>query len=98
MPYIDPLDRVALDPHIDALTKALKVGTGGVDLSLQDQAGRFNYAVTRMAINVVGQPKYWKIALMCGVLHNIVTEFYRKLAVPYEDKKIAENGDVYPPG
>lgn len=34
---------------------------------------------------------------MCGVLHNVVTEFYRKYAAHYEDKKIAENGDVYPP-
>lgn len=30
-----------------------------------------------------------------GVLQCTVLEFYRRVAVPYEDKKIRENGDVY---
>ena len=30
-----------------------------------------------------------------GVFKNIADEFYRRYAVPYEDEKIAEHGDVY---
>jgi hypothetical protein len=26
---------------------------------------------------------------------NVKQEFYRRVAMPYEDSKIAENGDVY---
>jgi hypothetical protein len=32
---------------------------------------------------------------MTGVIENVKTEFYRRVAVPYEDKKIADNGDVF---
>ena len=31
-----------------------------------------------------------------GALDGAAREFYRRVAVPYEDKKIKENGDVYP--
>mgnify|MGYP001591712806 CR=1 FL=1 len=26
-----------------------------------------------------------------------ITELYNRVAAPYEDRKIVENGDVYPP-
>lgn len=31
-----------------------------------------------------------------GAIECAKLEFYRRVAAPYEDKKIAENGDVYP--
>jgi hypothetical protein len=37
---------------------------------------------------------YSKIAMATGVLENIKQEFYRRVASPYEDKKINENGDI----
>lgn len=40
--------------------------------------------------------KYETIAGVTGVLENIKAELYRRLAEPYEDQKIADNGDVYP--
>ncbi len=33
-----------------------------------------------------------------GALDNCKDEFKRRVQHPYEDKKIFENGDVYPPG
>lgn len=100
MPYIKQEDRQQLDELIDALSTRIKGVTAAVNLdadSHADMAGKLNYAVTRLVLNLMGPVRYWKIALYCGVLSNIASEFYRKLAVPYEDKKIAENGDVYPP-
>jgi hypothetical protein len=98
MPYIKQTERNELDPLIDALTTRIKGTATACDAEdHQSWCGRLNYVVTRIVINLLGPPRYWKIALYSGVLHDIGTEFYRKLAVPYEDKKIAENGDVYPP-
>lgn len=92
MPYVKQADRDALDSAIDNLAEKI----AGRGVRIEDHAGLINYSVTRLILTLIGEAKYWKIALVCGVLHNIVTEFYRKYAVPYEDKKIAENGDVYP--
>lgn len=100
MPYIDKKQRPELDELIDALANRLKSNHGNTAeaqmLNLTEDAGKLNYVCTRLALAVMGQPKYWKIALISGVLSNVASEFYRKLAIPYEDKKIAENGDVYP--
>jgi hypothetical protein len=32
--------------------------------------------------------------MITGVLENIKQEYYRRVAEPYEDKKIIENGDI----
>ncbi len=37
---------------------------------------------------------YWLIAILSGTFKNISDEFYRRLAVPYEDRQIAKSGDV----
>jgi hypothetical protein len=95
MPYIEQRLRTALDQKIDGLVIEIKSLNKGEHVSAH--AGVLNYVVTRMILGLMDEVKYWKIALYCGVLSNIASEFYRKLAVPYEDKKIAENGDVYPP-
>ena len=97
MPYIAPELRRELDPLIDALadrlaTLARDAGDDGAF------AGLLNYACTRLALAVVrrrfGRLRYWLIAALSGVFQNIATEFYRRVAVPYEDLKMAESGDV----
>lgn len=61
-----------------------------------DMAGRINYVCTRLALKLIEPYKsYSTIAMITGVFSNISAEFYRRYAAPYEDKKIAENGDVY---
>ena len=39
--------------------------------------------------------EYARINELIGVLECAKLELYRRIAVPYEDTKIAENGDVY---
>lgn len=93
MPYIDPAERVKLDNKIDTLGLEIQL-LGEKGKPDPANAGRLNYAVTRLCIAVFPQKKYWVIALVCGVLLNVILEYYRRFAAPYEDTKIKENGDV----
>ena len=96
MPYIDPAHRGVLDPAIEDLAERIR----GLRDAQDDPglyAGLLNYACTRLALEVVPGRRYAAIATVTGVFQNIISEFYRRFAVPYEDEKIAVNGDVYPP-
>lgn len=59
-------------------------------------AGELNWFITK-AIWAYFQdtPKYQGINDVIGALEGAKLEFYRRVVVPYEDKKIIENGDVY---
>lgn len=97
MPYIAPEQRRELDPLIDALADRLAAqAKDGKDEGAF--AGSLNYACTRLALAVVrrrfGGLRYWLIAALSGVFQNISTEFYRRVAVPYEDLKMSQSGDV----
>lgn len=96
MPYIDRNQRADLDELIDALSHRIKKPGAGEKYDLAGYAGILNYVSTRLALNLMGPVAYWKVAMIAGVFSNVVDEFYRRLATPYEDKKILENGDVYP--
>lgn len=63
-----------------------------------ETAGELNYAVTELikAFYFNGKPGYEAINAVIGALEGAKTEFYRRVAVPYEDEKIEQNGDVYP--
>jgi hypothetical protein len=97
MPYIAPELRRELDPLIDALAGRLAVQAeaAGYDGAF---TGLLNYTCTRLALATIrsrcGRLRYWLIAALTGVFHNLATEFYRRLAAPYEDVQMAQNGDV----
>lgn len=80
MPYIQPNDR----------TPATK--------RYPENAGELNYAITKMAIDYFKRVggRYQQVNDILGALEGAKLEFYRRLVAPYEDKKIIENGDVYP--
>ena len=62
--------------------------------------GELNYVITSTIIEYLRQqPKvnYEVLNGVIGVLEAAKLEFYRKIVGPYENLKIAENGDVYPP-
>jgi hypothetical protein len=61
-------------------------------------AGELNYAITKLCIGYLGRmsPNYGVYNAIVGALECAKQEFYRRSLVPYEDKKIEENGDVYP--
>lgn len=60
-------------------------------------AGQLNYALTQIIDKylVVHGLNYTNINDCLGALEGAKLEFYRRVAVPYEDKKLEENGDVY---
>lgn len=63
-----------------------------------DRSGELNYQVTRLIVNYVENNglDYNVINEVVGALECAKHEFVRRVVEPYEDSKIAENGDVYP--
>ncbi|MDE2097000.1 MAG: hypothetical protein KGL39_07125 [Patescibacteria group bacterium] len=79
MPYTTPGRRVRLE------SSAVRPET----------AGELNYAITKLLIAYAQPLSYQKINDVLGALEGAKAEFYRRVAAPYEDIKIQENGDVY---
>lgn len=89
MPYIKVEDRQKLVPHLDLLLKVMKeAGFLG--------AGHMNYAITYLLKEMYPESRGYKgINEAMGVLNCVSAEYYRRLAAPFEETKIQENGDVY---
>lgn len=98
MPYIKPNERSIIDSYIDALCRQLaecRINTTGV----------LNYAITRMCdwFALSGSPTVEAgrmsydhgVNAVMGILACVQAEYYRRRAVPYEDIKALENGDVF---
>jgi hypothetical protein len=104
MPYISQESREELDSCIDSVILCLKNSALNnknifhIESLNNDELlsiiGNINYTVSRICAGVSGDISYPKIALITGVLENIKQEFYRRLAIPYEDTKIINNGDI----
>lgn len=80
MPYISEERREALDdPFVSPAS-----------------AGELNYAITRLLCDYCGTKglSYQSIDECLGALEGAKLEFYRRLAVPYEETKIKLNGDI----
>ena len=60
-------------------------------------SGELNYKVTMLCDDylVRGGMSYDNINAVIGVLACASAEFYRRIAAPYENTKIAINGDVF---
>ena len=82
MPYIDQSARVALDR----------------DGSVPRTVGELTYTLTRQVIEYVAVKgvRFATYADVLAALDATAREFYRRQVAPYEDEKIAANGDVYP--
>lgn len=82
MPYIQQHDRVIRDLTEQAYW-------------LRDP-GQLNFAITTIIKEYFKQNAcYQSINDVVGALEGAKLEFYRRVAAPYEDSKIKENGDVY---
>lgn len=81
MPYIKKEDRI------------------GIELGYRRapaNAGELNYMFTIVALAYWRRNgRYQAINDIVGALEGAKLEFYRRVAAPYEDAKIEENGDVY---
>lgn len=64
---------------------------------LVDDPGKLNYKITTICDDYLSfhGKTYSNINEIVGVLECAKMEFYRRIAAPYEDQKIRENGDVY---
>lgn len=60
--------------------------------------GELNYKITKLINDYItrhGGINYQRINDAIGVLECAKLELYRRVAAPYEDVKMRENGDVY---
>jgi len=83
MPYILQKDRV------DLFTGVRKPAN----------SGELNFMITSLLIDYIQEHglRYANINGCLGALSGADYEFKRRVVKPYEKKKCAENGDVYPP-
>ena len=83
MPYIKQHQRVDFRDALDSVNP--------------EDAGELNYVLTQVCLDYFqgSEGRYQQINDILGALEGCKLEFYRRLAAPYEDKKITENGDVY---
>lgn len=94
MPYIKVDRRNKIDKSIEQLAKTLSSNRENKQ-SLEEILGDINYSFSRILAILMEKPNYNKVAMITGVLENIKQEFYRRIATPYENQKIEENGDVH---
>jgi len=82
MPYIKPQDR----------TEGARLHPCNI--------GALNYAITTLIDDYLSSKglQYSEVNAVIGALECAKLELYRRVAAPYEDHKIYENGDVYSPG
>lgn len=84
MPYIKPINRVLFEAD------AAKLG------GLASTPGDLNYIITVMVHEYIKKRglSYTNVNEVVGALECCKLELYRRVATPYEEKKIIENGDV----
>lgn len=87
MPYIKQEDRDHIYNDME----------GAIAIVMPDNPGELNYAITKLVYEYHQRMggRYQHINDVLGALEGAKLEFYRRVAAPYEDKKIEENGDVY---
>lgn len=71
----------------------------GVDVKSReiDDPGELNFVITTILCDYLNKYglSYATINDIVGALECTKQEFYRRIAIPYEDEKKRENGDVY---
>lgn len=79
MPYITKTDRARMEAGYKPTT-----------------AGELNYLISTLITEYieVNGGNYQKMNDVLGALEGAKLEFYRRMAAPYEDLKIQENGDI----
>jgi len=84
MPYIKRERRSLFDSHLEACASQIL------------NEGDFNYCIYKMAsllIEGIGG-NYQNLSMCSSAMEHAKLEWYRKRVAPYEEKKIAENGDI----
>lgn len=91
MPYISQKQRKILNKHIDGLARCINTN------SHSGLAGFINYAIADLIRQLILEQgcSYAILNELLGALECCKLELYRRLAAPYEDQKMKENGDVF---
>lgn len=91
MPYINESKRNHIDPHITTLLRAAK--------EFEGDPGVANYIITTFVLEYFRLHPYSRsyslINTAIGVLACVTQELYRRVAIPYENQKKVQNGDVF---
>lgn len=95
MPYIKQAERsniLWLDTPVDDVLDEV------IDATAPETAGQLNFAFTSLILAYLrtNGVVYQTFNDIIGALEGAKLELYRRMIVPYEVKKIEENGDVYP--
>lgn len=94
MPYISQQARSELySTDINEFDQETILG-----LRWAETPGELNYIITQLINTYLDDYEnvgYTELNEVIGVLECAKLELYRRLVAPYEDQKIAENGDVY---
>ena len=92
MPYITKELREQLDPSIELLFAELDYMGDSKNL-----AGLMNYSISALISKLLDTKglNYHNINELIGMLECAKLELYRRVASPYEDEKVIQNGDVY---
>ena len=93
MPYIKKLKQKKYDDAIDKIVHELNVeGVTAIYPS-----GHLNYIISKIINDTLKRQglRYQNINSIICALDCCKMELYRRIASPYEDLKIQENGDVY---
>jgi hypothetical protein len=90
MPYITPKDRCLYDDHIKLLVDKIK----NVHNFKHVHPGHVNYVITKIINEIYPATSYQNINEAVGVVECVKQEYYRHKAVPYENDKMEQNGDV----
>lgn len=102
MPYIDPERRKKLDDSIAKIIISIKYLGDEENIfknklnneEFSEILGDLNYCISRIISGLMSDISYPKIAMVAGLLENVKQEYYRRMATPYEKKKINQNGDI----
>ena len=87
MPYITKEERTPFDRPISTILKTLSEN--------KFHSGAVTYVIYRIVHRIfLNDQRYETIARIRGILLGVLDEFNRRLAHPYEDLKIKENGDI----
>jgi len=79
------------------IKRARRIGSADCLGRWCETSGELNYALTQVIRGYLQKHSlsYTTCNDIVGALDNAKDEFRRRVQHPYEDKKIAENGDVY---
>ena len=84
MPYIKPERRALFDSHLEACATEI------------EGEGDLNYCIYKLSSLLIGRigESYDKLSMCSSAMEHAKLEWYRKRLSPYEDRKIADNGDI----